>query len=148
MLDILLNFILISILLTFGSMIVYHRNKLKTTTGIAAVSVCGNVTPNTSTCNTPFKYTVNGQDYSIVLNTGVNQYNVGDQVTLYYNPDDSTDVEYAPVPQAVGWVMIGIAILLLLLFFGMRFNYKKQENNKQYSWSPQPGSAIPMDQFQ
>ena len=47
--------------------------------------------PVSATYNVNVKYTVNGKEYEAVLDN-VSNYNIGDEITIYYNPEDPNQI--------------------------------------------------------
>lgn len=111
-----------------GIYIMKHRSHLKTTKGIVVPlsedSEIGSECQTTKSkkgstslsCVSYVSYKIGENEYSHVqVNTGSSRHNVGDELTLYYDPKNPENPEVNPIPKSIG---LGILIGGVFVLFG------------------------------
>ena len=87
-----------------------------------------------ATYSVDLKYTVNGKEYNSDLD-GVSKYNTGDKMTIYYNPEDPSQITQTKsviIPMAM--IAAGIVAIVGGVLSGMnavkRYNRMKQQEKE------------------
>lgn len=121
------------ILIIIGIYIITSRNKLISVEGVVTKSSkdnnCSKQTINTNvitTCEFDVTYQVLNQSY-IQTFLSTDMFSIGDKVTVWYNPNKPYKAEYKPTSTTIGWLLIGISVLIISVSVFMVWRAKNDE---------------------
>lgn len=113
---------IIGILMILGGIGLIKRKTNRTKTIKATITNdpgCSGHSENNNTiwdCNLSLSYNIDGKDYTTSISSSSStKYDKGNTVTLYYNPDNVSDVDLvSDNTHVIGWVILVIGIFLLI----------------------------------
>jgi hypothetical protein len=105
-------------LIIFGIYSVNHKNHLKSIEGKVTKKshLCNTQTQNkntTTTCKFDVEYKVGVVSYTVTFSSPT-IFDIGDKVTVWYDPNHPDKGEFNPMSKNWGWLMIGIAIVMIV----------------------------------
>jgi hypothetical protein len=115
------------VLIMIGTYIISPKNHLKSTDGIVLDSNCttstsyddkGNPQQHKS-CTSRVKFSIDGVDQPEQNITTSKQYADNYPITIYYDPNNISNIEVEPASKTVGWILISIAILMNIMSWGL-----------------------------
>lgn len=122
-----------------GVYLVRYRSRMKSITGkVLESSLCDKISDNL-VCTSPVEYEIEGTKYTHNLTTNSNKYKKGDDIKLWYVPSKPEIPQYSPISLWFGFMIIGLAILLIL---GSWFMVWLARKNKFYAAIAGVGDGI------
>lgn len=89
---------------------------------------------NTKVYDTSFTFTVEGKEYEGVFSELTEEYKVGDEIKVFYNPEDPTQTTNSKLGAVVAPIMIGLGALALA--FGVFKTVKAFQKSKELDKTP------------